>query len=126
MTLKQAAQTVLRGWLITTESALAEGVRVELEVSWPAQQLAGVLPLMVVLGRVVRTKGTRKRPLLSSKNTNSRRVAAPRCWARATPNKRLRWRSSVTPAGKVNFSPVVASPDGSALRHTSSRANHAA
>jgi hypothetical protein len=42
MTLKQAAQTVLRGWLITTESALAEGNRVELEVSWPAQQLAGV------------------------------------------------------------------------------------
>ena len=78
MTLKQAAQTVLPGWLITTESALAEGVRVELEVSWPAQQLAGVLPLIVVLGRVVRTRGTPKRPL-SSKNTNSRRVAAPRC-----------------------------------------------
>jgi hypothetical protein len=87
MTLKQAAQTALRGWLITTESALAEGVRVELEVSWPTQQLAGVLPLMVVLGRVVRTKGTRKRPL-SSKNANSRRVAAPRCWTRATPNER--------------------------------------
>src|SRR6266852_2197351 len=100
MTLKQAAQTVLRGWLITTESALAVGNRVELEVSWPAQQLAGVLPLMMVLGSVVRTKGTRKRPL-SSKNTNSRRGAAPRCRARATPNNERTIRS----ACKSSFQP---------------------
>lgn len=43
------------GVLFTTESALPEGERVELAVSWPAQ-LNDVLPLkLVAMGRLVRT-----------------------------------------------------------------------
>jgi hypothetical protein len=43
------------GALFTTESALPDGVRVELAVSWPAQ-LNEVLPLkLVTMGRLVRT-----------------------------------------------------------------------
>ena len=44
------------GVLFTTESALPEGERVELAVSWPAQ-LNDALPLkLVALGRLVRTE----------------------------------------------------------------------
>jgi hypothetical protein len=43
------------GVLFTTESALPEGERVELAVSWPAQ-LNNVLPLkLVAMGRLIRT-----------------------------------------------------------------------
>ena len=43
------------GLLITTDSTLTEGDRVEIAVNWPAQ-LNGVLPLkLVVTGRVVRS-----------------------------------------------------------------------
>src|SRR6266849_3077648 len=46
------------GVLFTTETALPEGERVELAVSWPAQ-LNDVLPLkLVALGRLVRTDQT--------------------------------------------------------------------
>src|SRR5258708_30260174 len=46
------------GVLFTTESALPEGERVELAVSWPAQ-LNQTLPLkLVALGRLVRTEET--------------------------------------------------------------------
>ena len=46
------------GLLISTESSLTEGDRVEVAVSWPAQ-LDGVLPLkLVVTGRVVRSDET--------------------------------------------------------------------
>src|SRR5438132_10617161 len=46
------------GVLFTTESALQEGVRVELAVSWPAL-INDSLPLkLVILGHVVRTEET--------------------------------------------------------------------
>jgi hypothetical protein len=46
------------GVLFTTESALPEGERVELAVSWPAQ-LNDSLPLkLVAMGRLVRTEET--------------------------------------------------------------------
>src|SRR5881409_3742697 len=46
------------GVLFTTESALPEGERVELAVSWPAQ-LNDTLPLkLVAMGRLVRTDET--------------------------------------------------------------------
>src|SRR5262249_38688328 len=46
------------GVLFTTESALPEGERVELAVSWPAQ-LNDTLPLkLVAVGRLVRTDET--------------------------------------------------------------------
>src|SRR5215510_1966625 len=46
------------GVLFTTESALPEGERVELAVSWPAQ-LNDALPLkLVAMGRLVRTDET--------------------------------------------------------------------
>jgi hypothetical protein len=46
------------GVLFTTETALPEGERVELAVSWPAQ-LNDTLPLkLVAMGRLVRTDET--------------------------------------------------------------------
>src|SRR5690242_7866913 len=46
------------GVLFTTESALPEGERVELSISWPAQ-LNNTVPLkLVAMGRLVRTDET--------------------------------------------------------------------
>jgi len=46
------------GLLISTQSVLAEGERVEVSIAWPAQ-LNGVLPLkLVAVGRVVRSNET--------------------------------------------------------------------
>ena len=46
-----------RGVLFTTDRSLTEGMRIELEVNWPATH-DGVLLKLVLVGRVVRAEGT--------------------------------------------------------------------